>query len=274
MSFKGKVVFITGASRGIGLAIGLRLAAEGAVIIIAAKTTEPNPKLPGTIYTAAEEIRDAGGEALALPVDIRYEDQVHLAVEQTIATYGRLDILINNASAINLAGTEATDMKRYDLITSINTRGTFMCSRICLPYLLKAENPHVLTLSPPLVMRPDWFGPHVAYTISKYGMSMCTLGMAEEYRNRVAFNSLWPETTIATAVISNILGGQDLTRRSRTPAIVADAAYAILSRDSKICTGNFFIDSAVLASMGVTNLDKYKVDPAVSNEELQADFYI
>lgn len=274
MSFKGKIVFITGSSRGIGHAIGLRLAAEGATIIIAAKTTIENPKLPGTIYTAAEDMRKAGGDALALSVDIRYEDQVQAAADQTIAKFGGIDILINNASAINLSGTLEIDMKRYDLISSINSRGTYLCSKVCLPYLLKAANPHVLTLSPPLDMKPAWFGPHVAYTMSKYGMSMVTMGMAEEFKGRVAFNSIWPETTIATAVITNLLGGENITRRSRTPEIVADAAREILQRDARSCSGNFFIDSAVLAEIGITDLSSYKVDPDTADSDLQPDFYI
>lgn len=274
MSFKGKIVFITGSSRGIGHAIGLRLAAEGAIIIIAAKTVTDNPKLPGTIYTAAEDMRKAGGQSLAIAVDIRFEEQVQAAVNETVEKFGGIDVLINNASAINLSGSLDIDMKRYDLINTINTRGTFLCAKICLPHLLKAENPHVLTLSPPLSMRADWFGPHVAYTMSKYGMSMVTMGMAEEFKGRVAFNSLWPETTIATAVITNLLGGEDIIRRSRKPQIVADAAIEILSRDARTCNGNFFIDSAVLNSIGVTDLEKYKVDPTLPDSDLQPDFYI
>lgn len=274
MSFKGKIIFITGSSRGIGHAIGLRLAAEGAIIIIAAKTVMDNPKLPGTIYTAAADMRLAGGQSLAIAVDIRFEDQVQAAVDQTVEKFGRIDVLINNASAINLSSSLDIDMKRYDLISTINTRGTFLCSKICLPHLLKAENPHVLTLSPPLLMRAEWFGPHVAYTMSKYGMSMVTMGMAEEFKGKVAFNSIWPETTIATAVITNLLGGDDIIRRSRKPEIVADAAAEILSRDAKSCSGNFFIDSAVLSSIGITDLEKYKVDPATPDASLHPDFYI
>lgn len=274
MSFKGKIVFITGASRGIGHAIGMRLAREGATIIIAAKTAIADPRLPGTIYTAAGDMRKAGGEALAIQTDIRFEDQVERAVEKTIAQYGGIDILINNASAINLSDTLSTEMKRYDLIHDINTRGTFLCSRICLPYLLKAKNPQILTLSPPLNLKPEWFASHVSYTISKYGMSMCTLGMAEEFRGRVGINSLWPETSIATAVVANILGGEDLSRRSRTPAIVADAAAFILARDAGTCTGNFFIDSQVLSAEGITDLSGYRADPSVAEADLQPDFYM
>lgn len=274
MSFKGKIVFITGSSRGIGHAIGLRLAAEGATIIIAAKTVTDNPKLPGTIYTAAADMRQAGGQSLAIAVDIRFEEQVQAAVNETVEKFGGIDILINNASAINLSGSLDIDMKRYDLMSNINTRGTFLCARICLPYLLKAKNPHVLTLSPPLSMRAEWFGPHVAYTMSKYGMSMVTLGMAEEFKGKVAFNSIWPETTIATAVITNLLGGENIIRRSRKPEIVADAVFEILGRDARTCSGNFFIDSAVLNSIGVTDLEKYKVDPTIPDSDLQPDFYI
>lgn len=273
MSFKGKIVFITGASRGIGHAIGLKLAAEGAIIIIASKTTEADPRLPGTIYTAAEDMRRAGGQALAVQVDIRFEEQIQKAVDQTVNMFGGIDILINNASAINLSGTLETDMKRYDLIHSINTRGTFLCSKICLPHLLKAVNPQVLSISPPLSMDAKWFSPHVAYTLSKYGMSMCMLGMAEEFRGRVAFNALWPETMIATAVVTNLLGGEQLIKRSRTPEIVADAAREILSR-ALSSTGNFFIDSQVLAAEGITDLRKYQVDPTLDINALQKDFYM
>lgn len=274
MSFKGKIVFITGGSRGIGHAIGLRLAAEGAIIIIAAKTTEVNPRLPGTIYTAADDMRRAGGQALAIAVDIRFEEQIQLAVDQTVMQFGGIDILINNASAIQLSGTIDTDMKRYDLIHDINTRGTFLCSKLCLPHLLKASNPHVLSISPPLSMEPRWFAPHVAYTMSKYGMSMCMLGMAEEFKGKVAFNALWPETMIATAVVVNLLGGPELIERSRKPEIVAEAAREILIREAKTSTGNFFIDSQVLASIGISDLSTYQVDQTLKAEALQKDFYM
>ena len=274
MSFQGKTVFITGASRGIGHAIGLRLAREGANIVIAAKTSEPHPKLPGTIHTAAQDMERAGGKALPLMVDIRYEDQVRAAVEQAVAMFGGIDILINNASAIQLTGTLQTDMKRYDLMHNINTRGTFVCSQACLPHLLKAENPHVLNLSPPLNMDPKWFAPHVAYTMAKYGMSMCVLGMSGEFAGKVAFNGLWPRTAIATAAVANILGGDRMMKHSRTPEILSDAAYYILQRDAKTTTGNFFIDDEVLASEGITDLSGYKVTPGMDDSELVRDFFV
>ena len=274
MSFQGKTVFITGGSRGIGHAIGMRLAQEGASIVIAAKTTEANTKLPGTIFTAAKDMENAGGKSLALVVDIRFEDQLQKAVDKTVETFGGIDILINNASAIQLSGTLATDMKRFDLMHSINTRGTYLASKLCLPWLLKAQNPHVLNLSPPLNMQEHWFSGHVAYTMAKYGMSMCTLGMAAEFKERVAFNALWPETSIATAAVANILGGAELIRRSRRPEIVADAAREILNRNAKTCTGNFFIDTQVLASIGIMDFEKYRVDPSVKENELQRDFFI
>ncbi len=272
---KNKTVFITGGSRGIGLAIALRLAKEGANIIIAAKTAEPHPKLPGTIHTAAAEIEAAGGKALPLQVDIRDEELVQTAVDEAVATFGGIDILINNASAISLTPTLQTDMKRYDLMHHINTRGTFLTSKLCLPHLLKADNPHVLNLSPPLNMETRWFAPHVAYTMAKFGMSMCVLGMAGEFKKQgVAFNALWPRTTIATAAVQNLLGGDGLMRRSRTPEIMADAAYHILSRNSRDCTGNFFVDEEVLKAEGVTDFAKYRVDSNLSDEELMPDFFL
>jgi len=274
MSFQGKTVFITGASRGIGHAIGLRLAREGANIVIAAKTTEPHPKLPGTIYTAAEDMERAGGKALPLAVDIRFEYQVKAAVDEAVRTFGGIDILINNASAIQLTGTLQTDIKRYDLMHQINTRGTFLCSQACLPYLLKAENPHVLNLSPPLSMETRWFAPHVAYTMAKYGMSMCVLGMAGEFKGKVAFNALWPRTAIGTAAVANILGGDEMVKHSRTPDILADSAYYILRRDCKTTTGNFFIDDELLASEGITDLSGYNVTPGMKPEELVKDFFV
>lgn len=274
MSFQGKTVFITGASRGIGHAIGLRLAREGANIVVAAKTKDPHPKLPGTIYTAAEDMERAGGKALPLVVDIRFEDQVKEAVEKTVKTFGGIDILINNASAISLTGTLETDLKRYDLMQQINTRGTFVCSQACLPHLLKAENPHVLNLSPPLNMETRWFAPHVAYTIAKYGMSLCVLGMAGEFKGKVAFNALWPRTSIATSAVSNILGGDEMVKHSRKPEIIAEAAYYILQRDAKTTTGNFFIDDEVLATEGITDLSAYNVTPGMKPEELIQDFFI
>lgn len=265
---RGKTLFISGGSRGIGLAIAVRAARDGANVAIAAKTTEPHPKLPGTIYTAAEKIQAAGGQALPLAVDIRYEDQVAEAIRQTVDRFGGIDILVNNASAISLTSTEMTDMKRFDLMHQINLRGTFVCSKLAIPHLRKAANPHVLTLSPPLNMNPKWFAPHLAYTIAKYGMSMCTLGMAEEFRGEgIAFNSLWPRTTIATAAVQNLLGGDQMMRHSRTPEIVADAAYAIFNRPAKSATGNFYIDEDVLREEGVTDFDKYAVDPSVSPVE-------
>jgi citronellol/citronellal dehydrogenase len=274
MSFKGKTVFITGASRGIGLAIGKRLAQDGANIIIAAKTDTPHPKLPGTIHTAAAEIEAAGGQALGVLCDIRFEEQVQDAVNQAVTKFGGIDILINNASAISLTGTLQTDMKRYDLMHSINTRGTFLVSKLCLPYLLKAENPHVLNLSPPLSMKTHWFQNHTAYTMAKYGMSMCVLGMAGEFQGQVAFNALWPRTSIATAAVQNILGGDHMVKHSRTPEILADAAYYILQRDCKKCTGNFFIDDEVLRAEGVTDLSGYAFTPGMKDEDLFVDFFV
>ncbi|MFN8354938.1 MAG: NAD(P)-dependent oxidoreductase [Spirosomataceae bacterium] len=274
MSFQGKTVFITGATRGIGHAIGLRLAQEGANIVIAAKTVQPHPKLEGTIFTAAEDMEKAGGKALPVVVDVRDELQVKAAVEQAVEKFGGIDILVNNASAISLTGTLQTEMKRYDLMHQINTRGTFVCSQACLPYLLKAENPHVLNLSPPLNMETRWFAPHVAYTMAKFGMSLCVLGMAGEFKGKVAFNALWPRTTIATAAVNNLLGGDHMMRHSRTPEIMADAAYHILKRNFKECTGNFFVDDEVLHHEGITDLEKYKVTPGMPDKELMPDFFV
>jgi citronellol/citronellal dehydrogenase len=258
---KGKTLFITGASRGIGKAIALRAAADGANIVIAAKTAEPNPKLPGTIYSAAEEIEAAGGKALALQVDIRDEEQIAEAVRKAVETFGGIDILVNNASAINLTGTLETPMKRFDLMWSVNARGTFACSQACLPHLQKAANPHILTLSPPINLDPKWFKRHTAYTMSKYGMSLCVLGMAEEFRKAgVAVNALWPKTVIATAALA-MLGGAVPPERCRKPEIVADAAHAILTRESRATTGNFFLDEEVLREAGVTDFERYAVEP-------------
>ena len=269
---KGKTLFITGASRGIGLAIGLRAAQDGANVVIAAKTTEPHPKLPGTIYTAAEEIEAAGGKALPLVVDIRFEDQILAAVTKTVETFGGIDILVNNASAIFLAGTVETPLKRFDLMHQINTRGTFACSQACIPHLKKAANPHILNLSPPLNMSAKWFAPHVAYTMAKYGMSMCVLGMHEELRrDRIAVTALWPRPAIATAAVKNLLGGDQAIRGSRTAEIMGDAAHAILTKESASCTGNFFIDDEVLAAEGVTDFDKYAVEPGAP---LMLDFFL
>ena len=272
MSLAGKTLFITGASRGIGKAIALRAAADGANIVIAAKTAEPHPKLPGTIYTAAEEIEAAGGRALPCIVDIRHEELVKSAVSKAVETFGGIDILINNASAIMLTPTLLTPMKRYDLMHQVNARGTFLCSQACLPHLLKADNPHILNLSPPLNMEPRWFGPHVAYTMAKYGMSMCVLGMAQEFKAKgVGVNALWPKTTIATAAIKNIVGGESMMKKSRWPSIMADAAHWILTQDAKGCTGHFFIDEAVLTEAGVKDFDSYAVTPGV---DLMPDFFI
>ncbi|NJN33381.1 MAG: NAD(P)-dependent oxidoreductase [Saprospiraceae bacterium] len=274
MSFSGKTVFITGASRGIGLAIGKRLAQEGANIVIAAKTDTPNPKLPGTIYSAAEEIEAAGGHALPVVCDIRFEESVQEAVNQAVTKFGGIDILINNASAISLTGTLHTEMKRYDLMHGINTRGTFLVSKTCLPHLLKAENPHVLNLSPPLSMKTVWFENHVAYTMAKFGMSMCVLGMSGEFKGKVAFNALWPRTTIATAAVQNLLGGDEMIRRSRKPEVLSDAAFYILQRDAKTCTGHFFIDNEVLASEGITDLSHYAVTEGMADADLMPDFFV
>ncbi len=258
---KDKTLFITGASRGVGKAIALRAAADGANIVIAAKTAQPHPKLPGTIYTTAEEIETAGGRALPLQVDIRDEAQILAAVGQAVATFGGIDILVNNASAISLTGTLETPLRRYDLMQSVNVRGTFACSQACVPHLKQAENPHILNLSPPLVMKAKWFKQHTAYTLSKFGMSMCVLGMAEEFRqDRIAVNTLWPRTVIHTAALA-MLGGKIKPENCRAPAIVADAAHAILIRDSRSCTGNFFIDEEVLAEEGITDLTPYALGP-------------
>lgn len=268
----GKTLFITGSTRGIGKAIALRAAADGANITIIGKTAEPHPKLRGTVFTAAAEIEAAGGKALPCVADVRDESQIAAAVQQTVETFGQIDILVNNASAIFLAGTADTPAKRFDLMHSVNVRGTFMASQLCLPYLAKSVNPHILNLSPPLNMEARWFAPHVAYTMSKFGMSLCVLGMAEEFRQQgIAVNALWPKTVIATAAVQNLLGGDDMVRRSRQPSIVADAAHAILLRSSRTCTGNFFVDEEVLAEEGITDFDRYAVSPG---EPLMADFFL
>ncbi len=262
MSLAGKTLFITGASRGIGLAIALRAARDGANVAIAAKTAEPHPKLPGTIYSAARDIEEAGGRALPLVVDVRDEASVTAAVRQCAEKFGGIDICVNNASAINLATSEKIDMRRYDLIQQINTRGTFVTSRACLPYLKQAANPHLLTLSPPLDLRSKWFAGHLAYSLSKYGMSLCMLGLAEEYRaDGIACNALWPRTVIATAAVEFALGGAAMMRRARQPEIVADAAHVILNRPARECTGQFFIDDSVLAESGVHDFARYSVEP-------------
>ena len=272
MSLRGKTLFITGASRGIGLAIGLRAARDGANVAIPAKTAEPNPKLPGTVFTAAKELEAAGGKALPLVCDIRFEDQVYAAVAKTVETFGGIDICVNNASAISLTTTEATTMKKYDLMHQINTRGTFLTSQACIPHLRKAQNPHILNLSPPLNMEERWFAPHVAYTMAKFGMSMCVLGMAGELRSAgIAVNALWPRTTIATAAVQNLLGGDAVVKGSRKPSIMGDAAYAIFNKPSREVTGKFFIDDEVLAAEGKTDLSEYAVDPTA---KLFPDFFV
>ncbi|MFX1360731.1 MAG: SDR family oxidoreductase [Promethearchaeota archaeon] len=271
-SLKDKVLFITGASRGIGKAIALRAANDGAKIAVVAKTAEPHPKLPGTVYTAVEEIDKAGGKGLPCIADIRFENQVQTAVNATIEEFGGIDILINDASAITLSPTLETSMKRFDLMFSVNVRGTFLCSKLCIPYLKKSDNPHILNLSPPLNMDPKWFANHVAYTMSKYGMSMCVLGMAEEFKkDGIAVNALWPRTAIATAAVKNLLGGKAAVNHSRKPEIVADAAYLILTKPSREYTGNFFIDDEVLIEHGVTDLGKYSVVPG---SKLIPDFFL
>jgi citronellol/citronellal dehydrogenase len=268
----GKTLFITGASRGIGLAIALRAARDGANIAIAAKTDQPHPKLPGTIHTAAAEIEAAGGKALALMVDVRDAEAVHAAARQTAETFGGIDICVNNASAINLSPTLSTDMKRYDLMHQVNARGTFVTSQACLPYLLKSENPHILMLSPPLDLRPEWFSGHLAYSMAKYGMSLCVLGLAEEFRAQgVAVNALWPRTSIATAAVEFALGGGEMLRRSRKPEIMADAAHAIFVTPSRKLTGRFLVDDEVLSAAGVTDFEPYSVTPGL---ELFRDFFL
>lgn len=267
----GKTLVVTGASRGIGLAIAKRAARDGANLVLLAKTTEPHPKLPGTIYSAAQEIEEAGGRALAIPTDIRSEEQVESAIEHARRHFGGIDILVNNASAISLTGTRETPMKRFDLMHQVNVRGTYLCSQACLPALLAAENPHVLNLAPPLNLEPRWFAGHVAYTMAKYGMSMCVLGMAEEFRDRgIAFNALWPRTAIDTAALA-MLGGLVDPRNTRRPEILADAAHWILTQPSRQCTGNFFLDDEVLARAGVTDLEAYAVEPG---QPLIPDFFV
>ncbi|MCB9663453.1 MAG: NAD(P)-dependent oxidoreductase [Alphaproteobacteria bacterium] len=272
-SLKGRTMFVTGGSRGIGLAIARRAARDGANVVIAAKTAEPHPRLPGTIYTAAAEIEAAGGQALPVVCDIRFDDQVQAAVDAAVARFGGIDILVNNASAIQLTGTLDTDIKRFDLMHQINTRGTFLTTQRCLPHLLQGTNPHVLNLSPPLTsIEERWFAPHVAYTMAKFGMSLCVLGMAEEFRGKVAFNALWPRTVIATAAVQNLLGGDDVVAKSRTPEILADAAWHVLTRGVD-CSGNFFVDDEVLASEGVDDLSVYANVPE-NADDLIPDFFV
>ena len=272
MNLNGKTLFISGASRGIGLAIAVRAAQEGANVAILAKTTEPHPKLPGTIYSAAEAVEAAGGKALPIVCDIRYEEQVLDAVRLTVERFGGIDACINNASAISLTNTLDTDMKRYDLMNQINARGTFLCSKATIPYLSKASNPHILNMAPPLDMKSRWFKNHVAYTMAKFGMSMCTLGMSEELRGAgIAVNSLWPLTAIDTAAVRNVLGGEAMAHASRKPEIVANAAIEILKRPAAATTGNFFIDEEVLRAAGVTDFARYANDP---DKPLVPDFFV
>jgi citronellol/citronellal dehydrogenase len=272
MSLEGKTLFITGGSRGIGLAIALRAARDGANVTIAAKTAEPHPKLPGTIYSAAAEIEAAGGRCLPLAVDIRDEESVARAIARTAETFGGIDIVVNNASAIQLSNTQATEMKRFDLMHQVNTRGTFMVSKYAIPHLEKAANPHILMLSPPLDMKTQWFSPHLAYSIAKYGMSLCVLGLAGELAPKgIAVNALWPRTTIATAAVKNLLGGDRMVQASRTPEILADAAHMIFSKPSRAFSGHFLIDDSFMAGEGVTDFSPYRVDPSVP---LMPDFFV
>ena len=272
MSLKGRVLFITGGSRGIGLEIGKRAAKDGARVVLAAKTAEPHPKLPGTIYTAADEIVAAGGEALPIILDVRDEINVREAVEQTVSHFGGIDICVNNASAISLTNTPDTDMKRYDLMHQINGRGTYLVSKYCIPHLKQSNNAHILNLAPPLDMKPKWFGPHLAYTMAKFTMSMCVLGMAEELKSdSIAVNGLWPRTAIATAAVKNVLGGEELMNISRTPEIMADAAYEIFNKDSSSFSGNFCIDDLILYDVGIRDFSKYADVPF---NELALDFFL
>ena len=274
MSLTGRTVFITGASRGIGLAIGLRAAADGANVVVTGKTVDPHPKLPGTIHTAATAIEQAGGRALAVAMDVREEPQVRAAVTAAVERFGGIDVLVNNASAIYLTGTLDTPIRRFDLMHGVNARGTFLATQHCLPHLVRSPNPHVLNISPPLNLNPRWFAPHVAYTMAKYGMSLCVLGMAEEFRAQgVAVNALWPRTAIDTAAISFIAGEETRQRRTRKPAVMADAAHAVLTRPSRECSGRFFIDDEVLAEAGVTDLSRYRPEGAL-DAELMPDFFL
>jgi citronellol/citronellal dehydrogenase len=272
MPFRNRTVLITGASRGIGKAIALRLAGEGANIVIAAKSVEEDPRLGGTIYSAAKEVETAGGKALPVQVDIRHEDQVQAAVQQAVERFGGIDVVINNASAIQLTPTEQTESKRFDLMQSINVRGTFLVVKHCIPYLKKGNNPHILTLSPPINLNPKWMGGHIAYTITKYSMSMMALGWAAEFKGAgIASNALWPKTTIDTAAVRNLLGGEALAKMSRKPEMIADAVYFILKRTAAQCSGNTFIDEEVMALEGITDLDKYSV---VAGGQLYPDLFV
>jgi citronellol/citronellal dehydrogenase len=272
MSLAGKTLFISGGSRGIGLEIALRAARDGANVALIAKTAEPTPKLPGTVFTAAEEIEAAGGRALPVVGDIRDDDQVEAAVAATVERFGGIDVCVNNASAIDLSGTEALQMKRYDLMQDVNARGTFVVSRACIPHLRRADNPHILTLSPPVGLEPRWLGPHVAYTIAKYGMTLCALGFAAELADDgIASNALWPRTLIATSAVGNLLGGEEAIAASRTPELYADAAYAVVTRPSRDCTGNAYVCEDVLAAEGVTDFDRYAVVPGATP---QVDLFV
>jgi citronellol/citronellal dehydrogenase len=272
MSLRDKTLFISGGSRGIGLQIALRAARDGANVALIAKTAEPHPKLPGTVFTAAAEIEAAGGRALPIVGDIRDAEQVEAAVAATIERFGGIDVCVNNASAIDLSGTEALAIKRYDLMQDINTRGTFVVSRACIPHLKRAENPHILTLSPPISLEPRWLGPHVAYTIAKYGMTLCALGLAAEYRDAgIASNALWPRTLIATAAVQNVIGGDEAMAASRKPELYADAAYAVVTRPSRECSGNAFLCEDVLAEEGVTDFDAYAYVPGATP---QVDLFV
>ena len=272
MSLQGRTLLITGSSRGIGKAIALRAAKDGANIAVVAKTAEPHPKLPGTVFSAVEEIEAAGGRGLPCVADIRFEDQLAEAVEKTVSEFGQIDCLVNNASAIFLAGTLETPMKRFDLMHGVNVRATYMASQLCIPHLLKSDNPHILNISPPLNLDPKWFAGHVAYTMAKYGMSQCVLGMAEEFRERgIGVNALWPKTAIATAAVMNLLGGEKAIRGCRKPEIMADAAHLVLTQESRSCTGNFFIDDELLKEHGVTDMEQYAVEPG---HPLMPDFFV
>jgi len=274
-TLKDKVIVCTGGSRGIGLAIVKRAAQDGAKVAILAKTAKEHPKLPGTIYTAAKEIEEVGGQALPLQCDIRDEENVKACIAKVVEKWGRIDILINNASAINLIGTLELDMKRYDLMHHINTRGTFMVSKYCIPHMLKSANPHILNLSPPLNMEAKWFAPFVGYTMAKFGMSMCVLGMHEEFRSEgLAVNALWPKTSVATAAVQNVLGGDEMIRKSRKDSIMADAAYIILTSNSRQTTGNFYVDEDILRKTGVSDFSKYKIDPNTKEEDIILDFFL